>query len=65
MKHGCMTDITKQLSVAAAAVLEALPNHFDFQGPSAAALAQTISALADDVEGLVQALWGFNADHRR
>lgn len=57
-----MSAIGKQLSIAASAVLEAIPNQFEFQGPSAVALTEAIRTLATEVELLVNAVWGFD-DH--
>lgn len=58
-----MSELTSKLSLAATAVLEALPNQFDFDGPSARALAESVSQLANEVELLIQAIWGFDDQH--
>ena len=57
-----MSNLNQRLSVAAAAVLEALPRQLGYSGPSALALAAAIETLAHDVEQLIQAIWGLS-DH--
>jgi hypothetical protein len=57
-----MSDLNQRLSIAASAVLEALPNHLEYAGQSALALAAAIENLATDVEQLIQAIWGLG-DH--
>jgi NhaP-type Na+/H+ or K+/H+ antiporter len=54
-----MSNLNQRLSIAAVAVLEALPNQLGFSGPSAVALAGAIENMAHEVEQLLQAVWGF------
>ena len=57
------TALIDRLSIAARAVLEALPVHQDFYGPTANALAMQIELLSDSVEQLLLALWGLDDDN--
>ena len=58
-----MTEIVNQLTLASRAVLEALPQHLSYRGPSANALAAQIEHLAAEVQKLIQALWGIDVKH--
>ena len=53
-----MSDLNQRLSIAASAVLDALPNRLVYAGQSALALAAAIETLANDVEQLIQTIWG-------
>jgi hypothetical protein len=54
------TALIDRLSVAARAVLEALPIPAHFHGPTASSLAGQVELLASTVEELLAALWGFD-----
>jgi hypothetical protein len=55
--------VIERLSVAARAVLEALPEQMHFQGPTSLALANQVQLLADQVEQVLVAIWSINDGH--
>ena len=54
------TALIDRLSIAARAVLEALPMPLHFHGPTANSLSGQVELLATTVEELLAALWGFD-----